>query len=79
MPLAAFILAEAVGPRRAIAATVGFVGVLIMRPGMETGMAQAGGEAVGVVLSLGAAAAGQRFWSRWLQFWSILPRAMTGR
>ena len=58
VPLAAFILAEAVGPRRAIAAAVGFVGVLIMlRPGMETGMAQAGGEAVGMVLSLGAAAA----------------------
>ena len=58
VPLAAFILAEAVGPRRAIAAAVGFVGVLIMlRPGMETGMAQAGGEAAGMVLSLGAAAA----------------------
>ena len=58
VPLAAFILAEAVGPRRAIAAAVGFVGVLIMlRPGMGTGMAQAGGEAAGMVLSLGAAAA----------------------
>ena len=58
VPLAAFILAEAVGPRRAIAAAVGFVGVLIMlRPGMETGMALAGGEAAGIVLSLGAAAA----------------------
>jgi len=58
VPLAAFILAEAVGPRRAIAAAVGFAGVLIMlRPGMGTGMAQAGGEAVGMVLSLGAAAA----------------------
>ena len=51
VPLAAFILSEAVGPRRAIAACVGFVGVLIMlRPNMG------GGEA-GMLLSLGAAAA----------------------
>jgi len=51
VPLAAFILSEAVGPRRAIAACVGFVGVLIMlRPHMG------GGEA-GMLLSLGAAAA----------------------
>jgi drug/metabolite transporter (DMT)-like permease len=51
VPLAAFILSEAVGPRRAIAACVGFVGVLIMlRPNMW------GGEA-GMLLSLGAAAA----------------------
>lgn len=49
VPLAAFILAEAVGPRRAIAAGVGFIGVLIMlRPGS--------GDA-GLYLSLGAAAA----------------------
>ena len=58
VPLAAFILAEGVGPRRAFAAAVGFVGVLIMlRPGMGSGMVQAGGEAAGMVLSLGAAAA----------------------
>jgi drug/metabolite transporter (DMT)-like permease len=51
VPLAAFILSEAVGPRRAIAACVGFVGVLIMLlPNMG------GGEA-GMLLSLGAAAA----------------------
>ena len=51
VPLAAFILSEAVGPLRAIAACVGFVGVLIMlRPNMG------GGEA-GMLLSLGAAAA----------------------
>jgi len=51
VPLAAFILSEAVGPRRAIAACVGFVGVLIMlRPNMG------GGEA-GMLLSLGAGAA----------------------
>lgn len=51
VPLAAFILSEAVGPRRAIAACVGFVGVLIMlRPNMGTGDA-------GMLLSLGAAAA----------------------
>ena len=53
VPLAAFILAEAVGPRRAIAAAIGFIGVLIMlRPGMGLG----GGEAA-MILSLGAAAA----------------------
>jgi drug/metabolite transporter (DMT)-like permease len=58
VPLAAFILAEAVGPRRAIAAAVGFVGVLIMlRPGMEAGIGQGGGDGAGMVLSLGAAAA----------------------
>ena len=57
VPLAAFILAEAVGPRRAIAAAVGFVGVLIMlRPGMESGMGSSGDEAA-MILSLGAAAA----------------------
>ncbi|MDA8776969.1 DMT family transporter [Alphaproteobacteria bacterium] len=51
VPLAAFILSEAVGPRRAIAACVGFVGVLIMlRPNMGAGDA-------GMLLSLGAAAA----------------------
>ncbi len=51
VPLAAFILSEAVGPRRALAAMVGFVGVLIMlRPGFGAGDA-------GLVLSLGAAAA----------------------
>jgi drug/metabolite transporter (DMT)-like permease len=51
VPLAAFILSEAVGPRRAIAACVGFVGVLIMlRPNMSAGDA-------GMLLSLGAAAA----------------------
>ena len=51
VPLAAFILSEAVGPRRAIAALVGFVGVLIMlRP--NTGLGDAG-----MMLSLGAAAA----------------------
>ena len=51
VPLAAFILSEAVGPRRAIAACVGFVGVLIMlRPNMGSGDA-------GMLLSLGAAAA----------------------
>ena len=51
VPLAAFILSEAVGPRRAIAACVGFVGVLIMlRPNM-------GGGESGMLLSLGAAAA----------------------
>lgn len=51
VPLAAFILSEAIGPRRAIAATVGFIGVLIMlRPGF-------GASDAGLVLSLGAAAA----------------------
>jgi drug/metabolite transporter (DMT)-like permease len=51
VPLAAFILSEAVGLRRALAALVGFVGVLIMlRPGF-------GAENAGLVLSLGAAAA----------------------
>ena len=51
VPLAALILAEAVGPRRAMAAAVGFIGVLIMlRPGLGAGDA-------GLVLSLGAAAA----------------------
>ncbi|MDA9581480.1 DMT family transporter [Alphaproteobacteria bacterium] len=51
VPLAAFILSETVGPRRAIAACVGFVGVLIMlRPNMGAGDA-------GMLLSLGAAAA----------------------
>ncbi|NCF78901.1 MAG: EamA family transporter [Alphaproteobacteria bacterium] len=51
VPLAAFILSEAVGPRRTIAASVGFVGVSIMlRPNMGTGDA-------GMLLSLGAAAA----------------------
>lgn len=53
VPLAAFILAEAVGPRRAIAAAIGFIGVLIMlRPGMESG-----GDEAAMILSLGAAAA----------------------
>ncbi|MCH1541879.1 MAG: DMT family transporter [Alphaproteobacteria bacterium] len=51
VPLAAFILSETVGPRRAIAACVGFIGVLIMlRPNMGAGEA-------GMLLSLGAAAA----------------------
>ena len=53
VPLAAFILAEAVGPRRAIAAAIGFIGVLIMlRPGMASG-----GDEAAMILSLGAAAA----------------------
>ena len=53
VPLAAFILAEAVGPRRAIAAAIGFIGVLIMlRPGMESG-----GDEAAMILSLGAEAA----------------------
>ncbi len=57
VPLAAFILAEAVGPRRAIAAAIGFIGVLIMlRPGMESGM-ESGGDEAAMILSLGAAAA----------------------
>ena len=53
VPLAAFILAEAVGPRRAIAAAIGFIGVLIM---LRPGMGSAGDEAA-MILSLGAAAA----------------------
>jgi drug/metabolite transporter (DMT)-like permease len=61
VPLAAFILAEAVGPRRAIAAAIGFIGVLIMlRPGMESGMGsgmESGGDEAAMILSLGAAAA----------------------
>ena len=53
VPLAAFILAEAVGPRRAVAAAIGFIGVLIMlRPGMGLG-----GDEAAMILSLGAAAA----------------------
>ena len=53
VPLAAFILSEAVGPRRAIAAAIGFIGVLIMlRPGMGSG-----GDEAAMILSLGAAAA----------------------
>ena len=53
VPLAAFILAETVGPRRAIAAGVGFIGVLIMlRPGMGEG-----GDEASIILRLGAAAA----------------------
>ena len=51
VPLAAFILSEVVGVRRAVAAGVGFVGVIIMlRPGM-------GESSLGLVLSIGALAA----------------------
>ena len=51
VPLAAFILSEVVGLRRAVAAAIGFVGVIIMlRPGM-------GENSLGLVLSIGAMAA----------------------
>lgn len=51
VPLAAFILSEVVGLRRAVAAAIGFVGVIIMlRPGM-------GENSLGLVLSVGALAA----------------------
>jgi drug/metabolite transporter (DMT)-like permease len=51
VPLAAIILSEAVGLRRALAAGVGFIGVLIMlRPGMDVG-------SLGLALSIGALAA----------------------
>ena len=53
VPLAAFVLSEVVGLRRALAAAVGFVGVLIMlRPGVDMGAGDAG-----LYLSAGAAAA----------------------
>ena len=53
VPLAAFVLSEVVGLRRALAAAVGFVGVLIMlRPGVDMGSGDAG-----LYLSAGAAAA----------------------
>ena len=51
VPLAAFILSEVIGVRRALAAAIGFVGVIIMlRPGM-------GENSLGLVLSVGALAA----------------------
>lgn len=51
VPLAAFILSEVVGIRRAVAAAIGFLGVIIMlRPGM-------GENSLGLVLSIGALAA----------------------
>ena len=51
VPLAAFILSEVIGVRRALAAAIGFVGVVIMlRPGM-------GENSLGLVLSVGALAA----------------------
>ena len=51
VPLAAFFLSEVIGVRRAVAAGVGFIGVIIMlRPGM-------GENSLGLVLSLGAMAA----------------------
>ena len=51
VPLAAFILSEVIGLRRALAAGIGFVGVVIMlRPGM-------GDNSLGLVLSVGAMAA----------------------
>ena len=51
VPLAAFILSEVVGIRRAVAAAIGFLGVIIMlRPGM-------GENSLGLVLSVGALAA----------------------
>ena len=54
VPLAAFILSEAVGPHRAVAAGVGFIGVLIM---LRPDLGLAGGDGAGMILSLGAAAA----------------------
>lgn len=51
VPLAAFILSEVIGLRRALAAAIGFIGVLIMlRPGM-------GDNSLGLALSIGAMAA----------------------
>lgn len=51
VPLAAFILSEVIGLRRALAAAIGFVGVIIMlRPGL-------GESGFGLVLSIGAMAA----------------------
>ena len=51
VPLAAFILSEVIGLRRALAAGIGFVGVVIMlRPGL-------GDNSLGLVLSVGAMAA----------------------
>jgi drug/metabolite transporter (DMT)-like permease len=51
VPLAGFILSEVIGVRRAVAAGIGFVGVIIMlRPGM-------GENSLGLVLSIGALAA----------------------
>ena len=51
VPLAAFILSEVVGIRRAVAAAIGFLGVVIMlRPGL-------GENSLGLVLSIGALAA----------------------
>ena len=51
VPLAAFILSEVIGIRRALAACIGFVGVLIMlRPGVGDG-------SLGLALSIGAMAA----------------------
>lgn len=51
VPLAAFILSEVIGMRRALAAAIGFVGVIIMlRPGIGEG-------GWGLVLSIGAMAA----------------------
>lgn len=48
VPLAALILAEVVGPRRALAALVGFVGVLIMlRPGAGMSVSPAAMAALG--------------------------------
>jgi drug/metabolite transporter (DMT)-like permease len=54
VPLAAFILSESVGPHRAVAAGVGFIGVLIM---LRPDLGLAGGDGAGMILSLGAAAA----------------------
>ena len=51
VPLAAFILSEVVGIRRAVAAAIGFLGVVIMlRPGL-------GENSLGLVSSIGALAA----------------------